>query len=195
VPEHDQLCFVHAARDLVLPAVVADVSHAWRPAAAATRLADGDHRTVLRHFSTVFAYNDAMWAKYGAIMSQRSNFSDPQSQKPATINVYNSASHAAARPSLGNTLDSVLNRGVHLAVCQMASRLFAGGLATPPEVLAFWTTRPLRHERAALASSTPDRGRPETGSPCERQSDRFRRRNNAIKGWPRQRKLGTTWEQ
>jgi intracellular sulfur oxidation DsrE/DsrF family protein len=43
--------------------------------------------------------------------------------------VYNSASHAAALPSLGNTLDSVLKRGVHIAVCQMATRLFAGGLA------------------------------------------------------------------
>jgi intracellular sulfur oxidation DsrE/DsrF family protein len=94
-------------------------------------LTDADSAVVIvvRHFSTVFAYSDAMWAKYGAIMSQRINFSDPQSQKPATINVYNSASHAAALPSLGNTLDSVLKRGVHLAVCQMATRLFAGGLA------------------------------------------------------------------
>lgn len=94
-------------------------------------LKDADSAVVIvvRHFSTVFAYNDAMWAKYGAIMSQRINFSDPQSQKPATINVYNSASHAAALPSLGNTLDSVLKRGVHLAVCQMATRVFAGGLA------------------------------------------------------------------
>jgi hypothetical protein len=94
-------------------------------------LKDADSAVVIvvRHFATVFAYNDAMWAKYGAIMSQRINFSDPQSQKPATINVYNSASHAAALPSLGNTLDSVLKRGVHIAVCQMATRLFAGGLA------------------------------------------------------------------
>jgi hypothetical protein len=43
--------------------------------------------------------------------------------------VYNSASHAGVLPSLGNTLDSVLKRGVHLAVCQLATRLFAAGLA------------------------------------------------------------------
>jgi len=94
-------------------------------------LKDADSAVVIvvRHFSTVFAYNDAMWAKYGAIISQRINFNDPQTQKPATINVYNSASHVAALPSLGNTLDSVLKRGVHLAVCQMATRVFAGGLA------------------------------------------------------------------
>jgi intracellular sulfur oxidation DsrE/DsrF family protein len=84
---------------------------------------------VLRHFATVFAYNDAIWTKYGVPMSQRINFNDPQTQQPARINVYNSASHGAALPSLGNTLDAVLKRGVHLAVCQTATRLFSGGLA------------------------------------------------------------------
>jgi hypothetical protein len=84
---------------------------------------------VMRHFATVFAYNDAIWTKYGATISQRINFDDPQTQQPATINVYNSASHGAALPSLGNTLETVLKRGVHLAVCQVATRLFSGGLA------------------------------------------------------------------
>jgi hypothetical protein len=84
---------------------------------------------VMRHFATVFAYNDAIWTKYGATISQRINFDDPQTQQPAKINVYNSASHGAALPSLGNTLETVLKRGVHLAVCQVATRLFSGGLA------------------------------------------------------------------
>jgi intracellular sulfur oxidation DsrE/DsrF family protein len=84
---------------------------------------------VMRHFATVFAYNDAIWTKYGATISQRINFNDPQTQQPAKINVYNSASHGAALPSLGNTLETVLKRGVHLAVCQVATRLFSGGLA------------------------------------------------------------------
>ena len=94
-------------------------------------LKDSDSAVVIvvRHFSTVFAYNDAMWTKYGVPMSQRINFNDPQTQQPAKINVYNSASHGAALPSLGNTLDAVLKRGVHLAVCQLATRLFSGGLA------------------------------------------------------------------
>lgn len=84
---------------------------------------------VVRHFATVFAYNDAIWAKYGAVLSQRINFNDPQTNQPPKINVYNSASHVGALPSLGNTLDVVLKRGVHLAVCQMATRLFSAGLA------------------------------------------------------------------
>ena len=94
-------------------------------------LKDSDSAVVIvvRHFATVFAYNDAIWTKYGVPMSQRINFNDPQTQQPARINVYNSASHGAALPSLGNTLDAVLKRGVHLAVCQLATRLFSGGLA------------------------------------------------------------------
>ncbi len=94
-------------------------------------LKDSDSAVVIvvRHFSTVFAYNDAMWAKYGPTISQRISFNDPQTKEPAKINVYNSTAHAAALPSLGNTLDGVLKRGVHLGVCQLATRLFAGGLA------------------------------------------------------------------
>ena len=94
-------------------------------------LGDSDLAVVIvaRHFSTVFAYNDAIWAKYGALVSKRINFNDPQTKQPATINVYNSAAHVGALPSLGNTLDSVLKHGVQLAVCQMATRFFAGGLA------------------------------------------------------------------
>jgi intracellular sulfur oxidation DsrE/DsrF family protein len=94
-------------------------------------LKDSDSAVVVvaRHFSTVFAYNDAMWAKYGSALSQRINFSDPLTKQPATINAFLSPSHSAALPSLGTTLDGVIKRGVHLAVCQMATRLFAGSLA------------------------------------------------------------------
>lgn len=94
-------------------------------------LKDADSAVVIvaRHLSTVFGYNDAIWAKYGAMLSQRINFNDPQTQKPATINAYNSTSASAALPSLGITLDAVLKRGVHLMVCQTATRLFVGGLA------------------------------------------------------------------
>jgi hypothetical protein len=102
-----------------------------RASEASYGLKDSDSAVVIvvRHFSTVFAYNDAIWAKYGAAISQRITFNDPQTNQPPKINVYNSASHVAALPSLGNTLDAVLKRGVHLAVCQMATRVFSAGLA------------------------------------------------------------------
>ena len=45
------------------------------------------------------------------------------------INVYNAAGYGALLPSGGTTLDSLVKRGVHFAVCQMATRRFAGVIA------------------------------------------------------------------
>ncbi len=84
---------------------------------------------VVRHNSTEFAYNDAIWAKYGAVLGQRANLTDPQTKQAPKVNIYNSSALVAGLPSLGTTLDSLLKKGVHLAVCQMATRRFAGGIA------------------------------------------------------------------
>ena len=72
---------------------------------------------VARHNSTPFAYTDGMWAKYGTGLAQRIGFVDPATQQPPTVNVHRSR------------LDGLLARGVHLAVCQMATRNHAGILA------------------------------------------------------------------
>jgi intracellular sulfur oxidation DsrE/DsrF family protein len=84
---------------------------------------------VVRHNSTQFAYNDATWAKYGVMLTQPTNFNDPETKQAPKINVYNSSARVAGLPSLGTTLDSLLKKGVHLAVCQMATRRFAGAIA------------------------------------------------------------------
>jgi intracellular sulfur oxidation DsrE/DsrF family protein len=85
---------------------------------------------VARHMSTLFAYNDAMWAKYGPAMGGLAKLQDPSTKQPPKVNLYNAAAAAAGDlPSMGVTLDSVLKRGVQLAVCQMATRFIAGGLA------------------------------------------------------------------
>jgi hypothetical protein len=34
----------------------------------------------LRHFATAFAFNDAIWAKYGKVMSTMLNFTDPKTK-------------------------------------------------------------------------------------------------------------------
>ena len=65
---------------------------------------------VARHDSTPFAFNDAMWAKYGPSLTKRSGFVDPATMVPPVVNVQRRA------------LESVLMRGVHLAVCQMSMR-------------------------------------------------------------------------
>jgi intracellular sulfur oxidation DsrE/DsrF family protein len=72
---------------------------------------------VARHDSTPFAYNDSMWAKYGKSLAERDGVVDPSTKQPPTVNINRSR------------LDGLLHRGVHLAVCQMATRRLAGAIA------------------------------------------------------------------
>ena len=78
-------------------------------------LLDGDIAVVIiaRHQATPYAFNDAIWKKYGATISRLGNFKDPK-----TSNSYM------------QSVDSLLKRGVHFAVCQMATRELAGSMAT-----------------------------------------------------------------
>jgi intracellular sulfur oxidation DsrE/DsrF family protein len=85
---------------------------------------------VARHNSTPFAYTNAIWAKYGAPIGEASGFDDPKTRAKPSINVYTSTTHGASLPNLGTALDAVVARGVHFAVCQMATRRFAGAIAS-----------------------------------------------------------------
>ena len=69
---------------------------------------------VVRHSSTAFAYTDAMWTKHGALLAQRTGFVDPETKQPPTVNVHRAR------------IEGLIGRGVHLAVCQMATRNHAG---------------------------------------------------------------------
>jgi intracellular sulfur oxidation DsrE/DsrF family protein len=71
----------------------------------------------LRHLATPFAFNDDMWAKYGAAFSERIKFIDPKTKRPAVVNVQ--SAEAAA----------LVKRGVQFAVCDMATHYFAGQAA------------------------------------------------------------------
>jgi intracellular sulfur oxidation DsrE/DsrF family protein len=85
---------------------------------------------VLRHNSTAFAFTDAMWAKYGAaIGAAAGNFDDPKTKAKPTVNVYNVGGYGPALPNNNVTLDALIGRGVHFAVCQMATRRFATAIA------------------------------------------------------------------
>jgi intracellular sulfur oxidation DsrE/DsrF family protein len=74
-------------------------------------LKDGDLAVVIiaRHNSTQHAYNSTMWTKYRAELT--------------------GAADLASLPDLAERLDGLLKRGVHLAVCQMATRRIAGSIA------------------------------------------------------------------
>jgi intracellular sulfur oxidation DsrE/DsrF family protein len=75
---------------------------------------------ILRHFATPFAYNDAIWGKYGAALSKIMSFTDPATHAAPTKNVY---------ANTGITLPSLIGKGVHFAVCGVATHLMANVIA------------------------------------------------------------------
>ena len=84
-------------------------------------LDDKDIATVvcLRHFGTVFGYNNAMWEKYGAALAKSAEYVNARSD------ALNTNPHAAGRGGI----DALAGRGVHFAICQLASRRIAGQVA------------------------------------------------------------------
>jgi intracellular sulfur oxidation DsrE/DsrF family protein len=75
---------------------------------------------VVRHNSTPFAYGNAIWSKYGAVLTKNMGPEMSASDPPAS-NPY------LSRP--GIAIEPLVKRGVHFAVCQMATRRYAGALA------------------------------------------------------------------
>jgi intracellular sulfur oxidation DsrE/DsrF family protein len=67
---------------------------------------------VARHFSTPFAYNDAIWSKYGEPISSFIQKKDPEKNNTYAMQV-----------------TGMTGRGMHLAVCQLATRFVAGSIA------------------------------------------------------------------
>ncbi len=84
---------------------------------------------IARHQSTAFAFNDSIWMKYSEAISRAANFVDPKAKQPPSTNLYNASGYGTSLENYGVTLEALLKRGVHLAVCQMASRGLAGTIA------------------------------------------------------------------
>ena len=84
---------------------------------------------VMRHFSTPFAYNDAIWAKYSPQIFDLIKFSDPKTKQPAKANLYNSGAYGLTLTNFGTTIDNLAGQGVNFAVCDMATHFFAGHIA------------------------------------------------------------------
>jgi intracellular sulfur oxidation DsrE/DsrF family protein len=82
-------------------------------------LKDADLAVILvaRHLSTLFAYSDAMWAKYGKPISDRNHVLDPKTNQPPTVNLQR------------ERLEPLIKRGLRLAVCQQSTRGYAGAIA------------------------------------------------------------------
>ncbi len=71
-----------------------------------------------RHMSTAYGFDDALWAKYGSLLMRNT---DPV----PTANPLNTASGRSG----GHSIGSVVEKGVHFAVCGRASRRQAEAIA------------------------------------------------------------------
>ncbi len=67
--------------------------------------------------STLYAFGDPLWAKYGAQLGETLKVTDPKTGQAPLINTRRAA------------LEGLAKRGVHFAVCDFASHRFAGMLA------------------------------------------------------------------
>jgi len=84
----------------------------------------------VRHNTAPFAFNDAMWAKYGVTMAERANgFVDPKTKQAPTSNIYMTAGYGEEPANAAPLLGALLTRGVRLAVCSLATRGAATAIA------------------------------------------------------------------
>jgi intracellular sulfur oxidation DsrE/DsrF family protein len=81
-------------------------------------LEDADIATVVcfRHYGTIFGYNNAMWAKYGKTLADSGKYTNPRGADANTANPQ-------------RNLDALAKRGVHFAICGLATRRIAGQIA------------------------------------------------------------------
>jgi hypothetical protein len=102
------------------------------------QLADRDVAiiVVLRHEATTFAYNDAIWAKYGTVLGPLGKVSDPRTNRPPTVNPLESREFGSAMTNNGVTASSIASRGAHFAICDMATNRIAGAIATAVKAAA-----------------------------------------------------------
>ena len=101
-------------------------------------LGDADSAIVicLRHWATPFAFSDATWAKYGAILTDRSRFVDPKTNATPVINVYLASTYGMQLPNRGNTFADAVRHRIHFAVCDLSMRALAGVAAERMQVPA-----------------------------------------------------------
>ena len=84
---------------------------------------------VMRHNAAPFAFNDALWAKYGAALSTALEFTDPKSKAAPSTNLYNAKGYGLALTNLGTTISSVTDRGAVIAICDLATHFASSGIA------------------------------------------------------------------
>jgi intracellular sulfur oxidation DsrE/DsrF family protein len=90
---------------------------------------------ILRHMSTPYGYNQAMWAKYGKGFAEKMGLKGEAAKKAATTNPLQAASAMLDAPPKGmewvnqNSLPDLAGKGVRFAVCGLATKAIAGMIA------------------------------------------------------------------
>ena len=123
-PEDEWLDRIPGKHRVVVDAITPDgvreaaqfVSNIFTGNKAGYSLDDGDVAVVfgLRHWASAFAFNDEIWAKYGAAIAEGAHFTNPESTAAPTVNPMNGAPR---RP-----LEALAKRGVHFAICNLSTR-------------------------------------------------------------------------
>jgi intracellular sulfur oxidation DsrE/DsrF family protein len=81
---------------------------------------------VARHKSTSFAYNDAIWAKWGKQLAEQAEFVDPKTKEPPKVNYYAGPGDGS---QLSGKMDPLVKRGAQFAVCAMSTHGIAMRIA------------------------------------------------------------------
>ena len=79
---------------------------------------------ILRHYSAVFGFNDAGWAKFGAALSDWGQLAEI-GINPAAANPYDANKLDPKLFSRGRRLSGLAGQGARFAVCEVASRAVA----------------------------------------------------------------------
>jgi hypothetical protein len=93
----------------------------------------------MRHNSAPFAFNDAMWAKYGVTLAARAEFTDPKTKEAPKVNFHTpvaptapgtpAAPGAPAAPARARGLANLMSLGVQFAICDLSTHGIAGLIA------------------------------------------------------------------
>lgn len=90
---------------------------------------------IMRHMATPYAYNEAVWAKYGKGFAEKMKLTGDAAKKAATTNPLLAAPPMLESPPPGmewinkNSLGDLASQGVRFAACGLATKAIAGMVA------------------------------------------------------------------
>lgn len=84
---------------------------------------------IVRHVTTPLIFNDHIWDKYGDYLIDRTKLFDPRTKAPPRVNLYNMSLPNNELPNGKVTLNDLVKLGARFAVCSMAAKNIATGIA------------------------------------------------------------------